>query len=139
MPTPMEYKNASKDFQKFLDDALNESGLATTNQVYTMAQGVLQCFRRRLDTKEAILFAAVLPPVLRAIFVDDWDLDEPKRAFGDRQSMTREVQSLRRDHNFAPETAIRDVAVALRNNVDRKMFDRALASLPPGATEFWSV
>lgn len=37
MPTPMEYKNASKDFQKFLDDALNESGLATTNQVYTMA------------------------------------------------------------------------------------------------------
>lgn len=53
--------------------------------------------------------------------------------------MTREVQSLRRDHNFAPETAIRDVAVALRNNVDRKAFDQALASLPPGATEFWSV
>ena len=33
-----------------------------------MVQGVLQAFRRRLDIKEAIGFANVLPPVLRALF-----------------------------------------------------------------------
>lgn len=139
MPMPMEYKNASADFQKFLDDALDQSGLATTNQVYTMVQGVLQCFRRRLTFKQAIQFSGALPPVLRAIFVDDWDLDEPKRSFADRETMTREVQSLRRDHNFSPDTAIQNVAVALRKNIDRKAFDQTLATLPQGAAEFWSV
>lgn len=139
MTMPIEYRNASKDFEKFLREALNQSGLATTNQVYTMVQGVLQCFRRRLTTKQVLHFAGALPPVLRAILVDDWDLDEPKRPFSDRQSMTREVQSLRRDHNFAPPTAIRDVALALRNNVDQDVFNRALAMLPPGAAEFWTV
>lgn len=34
-----------------------------------MVQGVLQTFRRRLDVKEAVLFANVLPPMLRALFV----------------------------------------------------------------------
>jgi uncharacterized protein (DUF2267 family) len=40
-----------------------------------MVQGVLQTFRRRLEISEAIRFAGVLPPVLRAIFVADWDQD----------------------------------------------------------------
>mgnify|MGYP001333918005 CR=1 FL=1 len=53
--------------------------------------------------------------------------------------MTREVQALRQDHNFSPDTAIRDVAAALRKNVDGTAFERALAALPEGASEFWSV
>jgi len=51
--------------------------------------------------------------------------------------MTKEVQALRAVHNFAPETAIRDVASALRRNLDEVAFDRVLATLPHGATEFW--
>src|SRR5512135_359601 len=114
MPVPSEYQRATQNFYKFLEDAKVTSGLTTTHQVYTMVQGVLQAFRRRLDVKDAILFADVLPPVLRAIFVADWDTDEARRPFEDRAVMTKEVRSLRADHNFAPETAIRDVAAALR-------------------------
>ena len=137
MPVPPEYQRASQDFTKFLLDARETSGLATTHQVYTMVQGVLQVFRRRLDLKDAVRFAGVLPPVLRALFVADWDTDEPRRPFGTRAVMTKEVQMLRVDHNFAPETSIRDVAIALRRNVDEAALDRVLAGLPEGAVQFW--
>ncbi len=137
MPVPFEYQNASMDFEKFLVDARDISGLATTNQTYTMVQGVLQAFRRRLDTRDAVMFANVLPPVLRAIFVADWDIDEQRRPFEDRAVMTREVQALRPDHNFAPESSIRDVATALRKNIDGAALDRVLAQLSPGAAHFW--
>ncbi len=139
MPVPVEYKRASMDFEQFMLDAREISGLATTHQTYTMVQGVFQAFRRRLDVKEAIGFANVLPPVLRALFVADWDLDEPRRPFEDRAIMTREVQSLRPDHNFAPPTSIRDVAAALRKNIDQAGLDRVLTGLPPGAVAFWQV
>ena len=137
MPVPVEYKRASMTFEQFMLDARDLSGLATTHQTYTMVQGVFQAFRRRLDVKEAIRFANVLPPVLRALFVADWDLDEPRRPFEDRAIMTREVQSLRPDHNFAPESSIGNVATALRRNIDQVALDRVLASLPTGAQDFW--
>ncbi|MCC5622326.1 DUF2267 domain-containing protein [Nostoc sp. CHAB 5715] len=137
MPIPSEYQRASLDFEKFLLDAREASGLVTTNQVYTMVQGVLQTFRRRLTLPEAIHFAGVLPPVLRSIFVADWDTDEPRRSFGDRVEMTQEVQLLRADHNFAPDTAIQATAVALRKNIDEARFDSVLASLPTAAHDFW--
>lgn len=37
---------------------------------------------------------------------------------------TEEVQSLRADHNFAPDTAIQAVAIALRKNIDEVRFDK---------------
>jgi uncharacterized protein (DUF2267 family) len=137
MPTPSEYQRASLDFEKFLLDAREVSGLATTNQVYTMVQAVLQTFRRRLTIPEAIYFAGVLPPILRSIFVADWNTNEPRRSFGDRAAMIQEVQSLRADHNFAPDTAIRDVAIALRKNVDETQLDSVLTNLPTLARDFW--
>ena len=139
MPVPVEYKRASMDFERFMVDARDISGLATTHQTYTMVQGVFQAFRRRLDTEQAIRFANVLPPVLRALFVADWDLDEPRRPFADRATMTREVQSLRPDHNFAPDSSIADVAAALRRNIDQAALDRVLSSLPPAAQDFWKA
>ncbi len=120
-------------------DARDISGLATTHQTYTMVQGVFQAFRRRLDVRDALLFANVLPPVLRALFVADWNLDEPRRPFEDRAVMTREVQSLRPDHNLAPASSIRDVAAALRKNIDQAELDRVLARLPAGAREYWQA
>jgi uncharacterized protein (DUF2267 family) len=137
MPVPFEYKHASMAFEQFMLDARDRSGLTTTHQTYTMVQGVFQAFRRRLDVREAIRFANVLPPVLRALFVADWDLDEPRRPFEDRTTMTREVQALRPDHNLAPDSSIGDVAAALRRNIDQAELDRVLASLPPGAQDFW--
>lgn len=137
MPVPFNYKHASMAFEQFLLDARDVSGLATTHQTYTMVQGVFQAFRRRLDTKQAIRFANVLPPVLRALFIADWDLDEPRRPFEDRATMTREVQALRPDHNLAPESSIANVATALRRHIDPAALDRVLASLPARARDFW--
>jgi uncharacterized protein (DUF2267 family) len=137
MPVPSQYQRATDHFYEFLVDARDTANLESTHQAYTMVQGVLQTFRRRLDLKDAILFAGVLPPVLRAIFVAEWDTDEPRCPFEDREAMTRDVQALRADHNFAPETSIRDVAGALRRHIDESALDRVLDRLPEGAVEFW--
>ena len=137
MPVPSEYQRATDDFYKLLTDARDVAGLTTTNQAYTMVQGVLQVFRRRLEVNEAIRFLSVLPVGARALFVAVWDVEEPKRPFEDRAVMTKEVQSLRPEHNFVPESAIRDVATALRRNLDEAGFERVLGTLPIGAAQFW--
>jgi uncharacterized protein (DUF2267 family) len=69
MPVPAEYQRATDDFYKLLTDARDSAGLTTTNQAYTMVQGVLQVFRRRLEVNEAIRFLSVLPAGMRALFV----------------------------------------------------------------------
>jgi uncharacterized protein (DUF2267 family) len=137
MTLPREYERAAEEFLAFLLDARDTSGLGSTHQSYTMVQGVLLAFRRRLEIKDAILFADVLPALVRALFVADWDPDEPRRPFGDLAAMTREVQQLRPDHNFSPDTAIRDVASALRRHLDEAAFDAVLSGLPEAAVEFW--
>ncbi|WP_207485214.1 DUF2267 domain-containing protein [Arenibaculum pallidiluteum] len=138
MTVPMEIQHASEDFDRFLVDVVEAAHLTTRNQAYTVVQGVLLVFRRRLAVREANLFANVLPPVLRAIFVSDWNVDEPRLPFGDRAAMTMEVQVLRRHHNFAPDTCIRNVATALRKHVDTVVLDRVLSELPEGAAEYWA-
>ena len=57
MPITMDIQHASEEFEAFLADAHDRSGLATRNQTYTMTQGVLQAFRRRLSLADAIRFA----------------------------------------------------------------------------------
>ncbi|ACP25040.1 hypothetical protein NGR_c12590 [Sinorhizobium fredii NGR234] len=137
MTIPMEYRQASVDFDRFILDARDTAGLQTTNQAYTMVQAVLQTFRRRLEISEALIFANALPPVLRAIFVADWDLEEPTVPFSGRVAMTREVQAFRVNHNVSPDSAIADVAAALRRNIDEAKLDRVLVQLPQGAVDFW--
>lgn len=137
MPVPAEYERASAKFYEYLVDARDTAGLWSTHVTYTMTQSVFQVFRRRISIKEAIDFANTLPICLRALFVTDWDFDEEKKTFGDREAMTREVKLLRAEHNFSPETAIRDVAQALRRYVDEEAFDKLLSQFPEGAVEFW--
>ena len=137
MPVPAEYERASAQFYEYLVDARDTSGLWSTHVTYTMTQGVFQVFRRRLSTKDAIAFANVLPICLRALFVTDWDIDEKRKEFEDRETMSQEVKSLRPEHNFSTETAIRDVAQALRRHVNEESFDKLLSQFPEGAEEFW--
>jgi uncharacterized protein (DUF2267 family) len=134
---PNQYQLASEQFSEFLTDVRDTAGLTSTHQAYTMTQGVLQAFRRRLDVKDALRFANLLPAVLRAIFIADWDVDEPRRPFADRATMTEEVLALRADHNVSPDSAIDDVATALRRHIDLRHLDRVLAQLPDGAVQFW--
>lgn len=139
MTVPIEYERASHEFSRFLVDARDAALLTSTHATFTMVEGVLRAFRRRLEVRDALAFADVLPPLLRALFVARWDVDEPRLEFGDREAMTRDAQSLRPRHNHSPDTAIRDVATALRLHVDEVELGRVLAALPPGAAEFWSI
>jgi uncharacterized protein (DUF2267 family) len=139
MTAPQEYQQATQDFERFMIDAREAAGHTTTNQTYTMVQGVFQAFRRRLSVTDAIAFAQVLPALLRALFVADWDTTEPQRSFDDRETITKEVQALRAAHNFAPDTSIRDVAVALHQNIPEAILNETLARLPEDAQRFWDV
>ncbi len=125
MPMPNAFQHAGEAFDRFLTDARDISGLTTRNQTYTMVDGVLRAFRARLTVRDAIRFANVLPPVLRALFIADWDTDAAPLPFADRAVLTKEAQSLRIHHNFAPDTCIADVAQALRRTWTRRRWTRS--------------
>lgn len=137
MPMPMEYFQASTDFDAFMSDLLDISLLKTRHQAYTMLQSVLQVFRRRLTLPQAIEFAGILPPVVRAIFVSDWDTSEPLRPFEPREQLMAEVRQLRHNHNLSTPTAIEDVTKAIRRHVDEARMAALLQRLPEGALAFW--
>lgn len=139
MPMPIEYAHASDDFEAFLADAQGELEPATRNMTYTTVQAVLLVFRRRLTPAQAISFAAVLPAVLRAIFVADWDLDEKRLPFLPREQMNEEAKALRQSHNFSPDNAIQCIARALRRHVDERQFDRVLSEISPEARDYWAT
>jgi uncharacterized protein (DUF2267 family) len=138
VPVPFEYNAAGPQFHQLLRDARDYSGLTTTNQTYTMVQGVLLAFRRRVTIDDGLRFCDVLPAVARAIFVHRWDVHAPPVPFGDRADWTREVQALRLDHNYAPNNCVSNVAAAVRRNVDTRAFDACLATLGPRAVDFWT-
>jgi len=137
MTLPFEYQNASLEFERFMIDARDLAGLSTTNMAWNMVVGVLHTFRRRLTVEDALRFAGVLPPVLRAIFIEDWSLNEPPAAFGTKEELLAEVRSVRTAHNFSPPNAIAAVAEALRKHVNVAAFEHVLPTLPPGSREFW--
>lgn len=139
MPMPMEYWEASKDFDAFLNDVRETCMLTSHHQAYHTLRAVLHTFRAHLDVQAALDFAAVLPPVVRAVFVEDWIVKTEPTPFPERKTLITEVKSIRRDHNLAPDTAIEDVAAALRRAMDTANLDRALERLPEGAVAFWSV
>ena len=139
MPVPPEYERASSKFYEFLVAARDVAELWSTHVSYTMVQGVMQTFRSRMTIQQAIEFANLLPICLRALFVTDWDTSNPIKSFTTREEMTMEVQSLRKEHNFAPEMAIKYVAIALRSQVDNKKFDEFLSKLQVGAVDFWRI
>lgn len=137
LPVPMEYRRASAEFEALLAETADAAGLATRNQAYTMVEGVLTAFRRRLTAEEGIAFVQVLPPMLRALFVTGWNPDEARPATWDHAALTREVQALREHHNFAPDTAIADVAGVIRRHVEEDAWARMLERMPAEARAFW--
>lgn len=139
MTVPSEYRCASAEFDNLLAEVAREADLTTSHQAYTTLQGVLLAFRKRLSLEEAIVFAQVLPPLVRALFVMDWDPQVPKEAVGHRSSWTRDVQKLRINHNISPTSAIENVVTVLRRHVDPETFESCLGKLPDFAKVFWAV
>ena len=139
MPYPHEYMVATDKFAAFLNDVKKEAGFGSSHMAYTMVQGVFQVFRRRISFKDAIAFANVLPVGLRALFIDDWDVGEERLSFTDFETMTREVQDLRPDHNFATDKAIQQVAAALKKHVDPEKLRKVLEGISEEAVAFWQM
>ena len=139
MTIPHEYRTASQDFDRYIDAMRAITMIDSRNVHYTTTQGVFQAFRRRVPLADALAFADAVPPVLRAIFVSHWQADEPRLPFTNRATMTAEVRDLRAHHNFAPDTAISDVAQALRAVVNPRDFEHVLSGLSPEAAAFWAV
>lgn len=140
MPIPMAYRTASKDFDAFLLDVRDTCMLQTLHQAYHTLRAVLHVFRGHLTVAEGLAFADILPPVTRAIFVEDWRPEDVPPPFPSREALQAEVKQIRRDHNLAPNNAIQDVAAALRrSSIDMQELDRVLAELPDRARDFWSV
>ena len=138
MPMPWTYRQATREWQAFLADARAAMNLESDNATYTAVQGVLQAFRRRLTPQQTIDFAQVLPAVLRALFVADWQLSDPVPP-GTRDDWTAEAMALRPHHNLTPRNCVEATALALRKAVLREDLDRVLVTLPPFAAEFWST
>jgi uncharacterized protein (DUF2267 family) len=135
---PWTYRQATREWQAFLAEARAAMNLESDNATYTAVQGVLQAFRRRLTAQQAIDFAQALPSVLRALFVADWQLAEPLPP-GTRADWTAEAMALRPHHNLTPPNCVEATSLALRKSILREDLDRALATLPPFAAEFWST
>ena len=134
---PMDYAHAQEAFEAFLRDAKEELDLTTRHQTFTAVEGVLLVFRSRLTAEEALAFAGVLPPVLRAIFAAGWDIEAPKKPFADHEAMNAEVRRHRQHHNFAPDRAIERVSAALLKHVDEARFRAVLEGIGPEAFRFW--
>lgn len=139
MPMPQTYFQASKEFDAFIVDVRDTCMLQSHHQAYHTLRAVLHVFRTHLTTEQALRFANILPAVTRAIFVEDWTPSDTPPPFPDRSALIREVRSIRKDHNLAPDSAIEDVAAALRrSSIDVRAFDRILEELPQGATDYWA-
>ncbi|MEL7261554.1 MAG: DUF2267 domain-containing protein [Pseudomonadota bacterium] len=139
MPMPWTYRHASREWRAFLDDVKERMNLTSDNMAYTAVDAVLQVFRRRLTAEQGLAFASVLPSVLRAIFVKDWDVSQPPLPFPDRGTLIDEVKQVRPHHNLTPDTAIEATAWAIRRCTQARDFERVLAQLPPEAAAFWHV
>lgn len=139
MTIPSAYRRATQDFEKFLEDLLAISSLATSNQCYTQTRAVFLVFRSHVEPQMALDFANALPPVLRAIFIEDWNLASPVTPMPGKEKLRAEVKAIREAHNFSTDTAIAEVAVALRQNMNESDYDLMLKSLPSEAATYWKV
>ena len=139
MPMPWTYRHASKEWRAFLDDAKERMALESDNMAYTAVDAVFQVFRRRLTAQQGLAFAAVLPAVLRAIFVFGWDVSVPPVPFKRREDLLAEVKDVRRHHNLTPDNAIEATAWAVRRCTNGRDFERVLGTLSAEARAFWQV
>ena len=137
MTVPQDYMLAQQKFDALLVELMERLDLTTRHQVYAVLFAVLRVFRRRLDADQTLVFAGVLPAIVSAIFVNDWDPEAERLGFAEPADYDAEIQGVRRDHTLAPPDARRIVAASVRSHCDPMKFDTALARLPAAARAFW--
>lgn len=137
MGVPMDYRYASRDFEALLSELRDHAMLQTTHQAYTMLEAVLLVLRRRLTVGQGVAFANLLPPMLRAMFVTDWDPEQAVLPFAPADAWMAEVKGLRHNHNLSTDRAIADVTDILKRHITAAALADFLAGLPPEAQGFF--
>ena len=139
MTVPIDYKQASADFDRFMVDLREALDLQTTHQAWGVLLGVFNTFRRRLGAKDALRFARALPPLLRSVFVQDWHILNQAPPFASRATLDAEVMAYHRDHQLAQPGCIAATAATLWQHVDKQRLSAALGKMPAEARDFWRV
>ncbi|SFQ73946.1 DUF2267 domain-containing protein [Nitratireductor indicus] len=137
MTVPMDYLYASRDFRRFLGSVKERAMLATNNQSYAVTRAVLHVFRSHLALRDVLVFAEILPPLLRVTFLEGLGAEHKPIAFPDRQTLLEEVKAVREPHNIAPDSAIDDVAEILRAEIGEATLRRVLGRMPQDAQAYW--
>ncbi|WP_366520844.1 DUF2267 domain-containing protein [Sphingomonas sp.] len=137
MTAPIDYKQASADFDGFMVDLREALDRQTTHQAWGVLLGGFHTFRIRLKVEEGLALAPALPPLLRSAFVQDWHLTGQALPFVCRTALEEEVIACHRDHQLAQLGCIAATAATLWRHVDRQRV--GAARMPKGAREFWRV
>lgn len=138
MTVPTDFLYASRQLERFLVDARDQLGHATTNQSWQSVLAVFVTFRARLTMVQTVAFAQALPAIIGAMFLVDWAPGAEQKPFAPRDELAKEAIAFRSDHSVLPDSAIADVVAVLWRHVDRQAFGRMLETLPPEARTFWS-
>ncbi|WP_310886025.1 hypothetical protein [Brucella sp. 2716] len=75
----------------------------------------------------------------RAPFSLQAELDGLKRSFDSCRAMTREAQSLHKNHNLSHDTAIASVVAALYVHHDQQISGILLATLSSQMRDYWRI
>lgn len=137
MTRPIGYERADASFEALLIALRDALGLSTTHQTFTTLQAVLLVFRKRLSPEHCLRFAAELPPLLRALFIEGWQETEHVPSFPQGAALDAEIRTLRPEHNFTPDGAAPIVTATIRHHLGDAVLERALAALPAEAKAFW--
>ncbi len=139
MPQPWTYRHASREYSSILETFKSETDLVSDNMAYTAIEAVLHSYRARLKPNEVMVFADILPCVLRAIFIYGWKPLESPLPFPEESEWYAELKEHRPNHNLTPQNAKDALAIAFWQHINHRQFELALEKLSKPAADFWRV
>jgi len=137
MPMPPEIAQASVQFMQLLGALKDRAFLQTHNQCYAMLRAVLHEFRGYMTVDRAIAFAGALPPLVRAIFVEDWHPDGAPPPPPVPSDFDAAVVKRLAPHHIPPDGIAGDVFALLAERMEPSRAARAIDALPEGLQELW--
>jgi uncharacterized protein (DUF2267 family) len=120
-----------------LGDLKERSFLQTHNQCYAMLRAVLHEFRGYMTVGQAIAFANGLPPVVRAILVENWKPPDQPLPSPSRQDFIDAVIGRLSPHHVPPDSIVSDVFALLVPRAEATKIADAIDSLPAELKQLW--
>jgi uncharacterized protein (DUF2267 family) len=135
---PPEIAQASAQFMELLGALKERAYLQTHNQCYAMLRAVLHEYRDHITVDQAIALASALPPVARAIFVEDWEPSDAPPSSPAPEAFTQSVIRRLSPHHIPPDSIVGDVFAVLAPRCDQARLGSALKALPAALQAMWA-